>query len=158
MLYGPIGLADGVIAGGTGRNGGNGGSLEIILDGDKSARHVYNEGRDEERGHPTGALLQHKLLLLLKGADATYAGAKVYAYFLRGQGTLYPAGLHRLGGGSQGILAEHIIFAELSLLIQVPMKRMGSPEDVANVALFLASPESDYITGETIRVDGGLAT
>ena len=35
--------------------------------------------------------------------------------------------------------------------------RMGTPEDVANVALFLASPESDYITGETIRVDGGLA-
>lgn len=44
------------------------------------------------------------------------------------------------------------------LLLQVPMKRMGTPEDVANVALFLASPESDYITGETIRVDGGLAT
>lgn len=44
------------------------------------------------------------------------------------------------------------------LLQQVPMKRMGKPEDVANVALFLASPESDYITGETIRVDGGLAT
>ena len=43
------------------------------------------------------------------------------------------------------------------LLQQVPMKRMGQPEDVANVALFLASPESDYITGETIRVDGGLA-
>ena len=44
------------------------------------------------------------------------------------------------------------------LLVQVPMKRMGSPEDVANAALFLASPESDYITGETLRVDGGLAT
>ena len=44
------------------------------------------------------------------------------------------------------------------LLMQVPMKRMGSPEDVANAALFLASPESDYITGETLRVDGGLAT
>lgn len=43
------------------------------------------------------------------------------------------------------------------LLMQVPMKRMGSPEDVANAALFLASPESDYITGETLRVDGGLA-
>lgn len=43
------------------------------------------------------------------------------------------------------------------LLQQVPMKKMGTPEDVANVALFLASPESDYITGETIRVDGGLA-
>lgn len=44
------------------------------------------------------------------------------------------------------------------LLQQVPMKKMGTPEDVANAALFLASPESDYITGETIRVDGGLAT
>lgn len=43
------------------------------------------------------------------------------------------------------------------LLQQVPMGRMGKAEDVANVALFLASPESDYITGETIRVDGGLA-
>lgn len=44
------------------------------------------------------------------------------------------------------------------LMQQIPMKRMGKPEDVANAALFLASPESDYITGETIRVDGGLAT
>ncbi len=44
------------------------------------------------------------------------------------------------------------------LLVQVPMKKMGTPEDVANAALFLASPESDYITGETLRVDGGLAT
>ncbi len=44
------------------------------------------------------------------------------------------------------------------LLQQVPMKRMGKPEDVANAALFLASSDSDYINGETIRVDGGLAT
>lgn len=44
------------------------------------------------------------------------------------------------------------------LLAQVPMGRMGAPEDVANAALFLASPESDYITGVTLRVDGGLAT
>ena len=50
------------------------------------------------------------------------------------------------------------IKADNPLLMQVPMKKMGTPEDVANVALFLASPESDYITGETIRVDGGLAT
>ncbi len=44
------------------------------------------------------------------------------------------------------------------LLQQVPMRKMGKPEDVANAALFLASPDSDYITGETVRVDGGLAT
>ena len=37
------------------------------------------------------------------------------------------------------------------------MKKMGSPEDVANLVAFLADSASDYITGEVIRVDGGLA-
>ena len=40
---------------------------------------------------------------------------------------------------------------------QIPQKRLGKPEDVANLAAFLASEESDYITGEVIRIDGGLA-
>ena len=39
----------------------------------------------------------------------------------------------------------------------IPLKRMGQPEDVANLAVFLAGNGSDYITGEVIRVDGGLA-
>lgn len=39
----------------------------------------------------------------------------------------------------------------------IPAKRLGSPQDVANLASFLAGVESDYITGEVIRVDGGLA-
>ena len=39
----------------------------------------------------------------------------------------------------------------------IPLKRMGRPEDVANLAVFLAGSGSDYITGEVIRVDGGLA-
>lgn len=39
----------------------------------------------------------------------------------------------------------------------IPLKRLGSPEDVANLALFLADDISDYITGEVIRIDGGLA-
>jgi len=38
----------------------------------------------------------------------------------------------------------------------IPMKRMGKVEDVANLAVFLASDLSGYITGEVIRVDGGL--
>lgn len=38
----------------------------------------------------------------------------------------------------------------------IPLKRMGSPEDVANLAVFLASEQSNYITGEVIKVDGGL--
>jgi len=38
----------------------------------------------------------------------------------------------------------------------IPLKRLGKPEDIAHVCLFLASPLSDYITGETIHVNGGL--
>lgn len=39
----------------------------------------------------------------------------------------------------------------------IPLGRMGEPEDVAEVVKFLASPASDYITGEVIRTDGGMA-
>ncbi|MDY6866047.1 MAG: glucose 1-dehydrogenase [Halobacteriota archaeon] len=40
---------------------------------------------------------------------------------------------------------------------KIPWKRIGEPEEVAKVALFLASDESNYITGTTICIDGGLS-
>jgi len=40
----------------------------------------------------------------------------------------------------------------------IPLKRGGTTEDVANLALFLASDMSAYITGQTINVDGGMLT
>ena len=47
--------------------------------------------------------------------------------------------------------------AKEATLAAIPMKRMGQVEDIANLALFLASDEASYITGEIIKVDGGLA-
>jgi NAD(P)-dependent dehydrogenase (short-subunit alcohol dehydrogenase family) len=45
-----------------------------------------------------------------------------------------------------------------ALLTQTPLKRFGTPQDIANAALFLASDEAAYITGASLNVDGGMAT
>ena len=37
----------------------------------------------------------------------------------------------------------------------IPMKRLGTMEEVANLVLYLSSPMASYITGETIYIDGG---
>ena len=45
-----------------------------------------------------------------------------------------------------------------ALLTQTPLRRFGTPEDIANAALFLASDEAAYITGSALNVDGGMQT
>ena len=42
------------------------------------------------------------------------------------------------------------------MLQQIPLKKMGTPEHIANVALFLASDQSAYMTGQILSVDGGM--
>jgi NAD(P)-dependent dehydrogenase (short-subunit alcohol dehydrogenase family) len=44
------------------------------------------------------------------------------------------------------------------LLAQTPLRRFGTPQDIANAALFLASDEAAYITGASLNVDGGMGT
>lgn len=41
-------------------------------------------------------------------------------------------------------------------IVQIPLKRMGRPEDIAETVAFLASDRASYITGQTISVDGGM--
>lgn len=43
-----------------------------------------------------------------------------------------------------------------ALLDQVPMGRLGTPEEVAGAVLFLVSPQAAYVTGETLHVNGGM--
>jgi 3-oxoacyl-[acyl-carrier protein] reductase len=46
--------------------------------------------------------------------------------------------------------------ARAALLKQIPLASLGQPEDVAEVALFFASPAARYITGQVLAVDGGM--
>ena len=39
---------------------------------------------------------------------------------------------------------------------RVPVRRLGAPEDIADLVTYLASPSASYITGQVIAVDGGM--
>ena len=54
-------------------------------------------------------------------------------------------------------MTNHFQDEELeNILNQIPANKMGNPQQIADLALFLASSKGDYITGQTISVDGGL--
>ena len=55
-------------------------------------------------------------------------------------------------------MTEPIINSEefsKDILNRIALKKFGDPTDIANAVLFLTSPSARYITGETLRVDGG---
>ncbi len=54
---------------------------------------------------------------------------------------------------TKGILSDEK--SRQAMLANIPLKRIGKPEDIANAAIFLASDDASYITGTTLIVDGG---
>jgi len=58
--------------------------------------------------------------------------------------------------GRMGLPKEALDELARDVQTKVPMKRFGKPEEIASTVLFLATPESSYITGVDINVDGGM--
>ncbi|WP_207420686.1 glucose 1-dehydrogenase [Desertivirga brevis] len=97
-------------------------------------------------GHVNYASSKGGILMLMKSLALEVAPKKI-----------------RINGISPGAIATDIndeVWKDeekmKELMKLIPYKRIGLPEDIAKVAVWLASPESDYITGTTIYVDGGM--
>jgi NAD(P)-dependent dehydrogenase (short-subunit alcohol dehydrogenase family) len=57
--------------------------------------------------------------------------------------------------GSDSGLAAPVSAFQDAMMKNIPWARFGTPADVAQAALFLASPAADYVTGEVLAVNGG---
>jgi 3-oxoacyl-[acyl-carrier protein] reductase len=69
--------------------------------------------------------------------------------------TIAPGNIFFAGGRWEEIVKEKPGIIEEYIKKQVPMKRFGKPEEVADAAVFLASPRASFITGACLTVDGG---
>lgn len=76
--------------------------------------------------------------------------------------TLAPRGI-RVNGIGPGIVETPLTAASLkapgaadALRAQIPLNRLGQPVDIGGAAVFLASPEASYITGQMLYIDGGI--
>jgi len=68
--------------------------------------------------------------------------------------SINPGGVETKGTHSSGIVGSD--FAN-QMIARTPLGRFGQPEDIAPIAVFLASPESSWLTGEIITASGGLS-
>lgn len=68
---------------------------------------------------------------------------------------LAPGNIHFPGGGWERRQSEQPVEVENMLAAEVPLNRFGSVEEIADIAAFLASPRSSFVTGAVIVADGG---
>jgi glucose 1-dehydrogenase len=97
-------------------------------------------------GHVNYAASKGGILMLMKSMAQELAGKKIRVNSI-GPGAIQTP-INRSAWETPQALKE--------LLTLIPDGRIGVPEDIGRVAVFLASDESDYITGQTIFVDGGM--
>jgi glucose 1-dehydrogenase len=97
-------------------------------------------------GHANYAASKGAIMLLMKSIAQEYAGNKIRINSICPGAIQTP--INRQAWDTPEALS--------SLLTLIPYQRIGIPEDIGNVAVWLASDDSDYITGASIFVDGGM--
>lgn len=95
---------------------------------------------------------KHGLWGFTKNAALEYAQHKIWINAIAPGGIATP-GVTKMQQGPAGVEQEKMIAAFLN---KIPMHKMGEPDDIGKVALFLASDMSSYMTGSQIVVDGGV--
>jgi len=67
---------------------------------------------------------------------------------------MFPVATARVGRAALEEAGARLVYREVAE--STPMKRWGTPDDVAGAAVYLASPAAAFLTGQTIMVGGGL--
>ena len=98
-------------------------------------------------GHVNYASAKGGVMLLMKSLAQEYAHQKIRVNALSPGAIRTPMNVEKLTSPE--------VYDDILLRI-IPNKRIGEPEDVARAAVWLASDESDYVTGTTIYIDGGM--
>ena len=97
-------------------------------------------------GHANYAASKGGIMLMMKSIAQEYAGKKIRI------NSICPGAIQTPINKQAWDTPE----ALESLLTLIPYQRIGQPEDIGNAAVWLASDESDYVTGISLFVDGGM--
>lgn len=125
---------------------GHGAVVNIIGAGGKTANPV----------HLPGGAANAALMLATAGLAVAYGPKGVRINAINPGGTLTGRVQEGLAAESRmsGLSAEELLERQQA---RIPLRRLGTPEEVAEVVLFLASPHASYVTGAIIPMDGGTA-